>query len=1244
MIIIPDLEENLPSKVDASLGIIANIPKSLLNKLIGTFNNKSKEEKIEITILYRYTAERVRKLVEGLGGEFYDLEFNFALVYIPINKLQELALSNEIQYIELPKSLYESDLESNRESCVLQAASNYNVTGKGVIIGFIDSGIDYTHPAFMDSEGNTRIEYIYDLNNEAVYNKEQINKAIKSTDPFSIVPENDITGHGTHVVGDACAGGRIAERFRGAAPEASIIMVKGGRGNWVLSSEIMKGLKFLLDKSKELDMPLVVNISLSTNNGGHNGSSLLEQYISTVANLERVTIVVAAGNEGDAGHHAGDYLKNVQVESFNVAEDENILAINLYTAVLPEISINIVGPTGQRSGDIKITQGYINGNIGRDRYDIYVSGPKPFDLENEVQIIFSPISSNYLVTGTWNIEIYVLNNYFGKYSLWLPISEGLNPKTRFLNPNQMNTLGIPATVNNIIAVGSYNAITDTLSTFSGRGSENSSVQLLRPDLVAPGENILGPLKGGGYDSKTGTSMAAPQVAGICALFTEWGLIKGNDPYLFGQRLKYYLIKGCKRNRQDISYPNASWGYGTICAANSFSILENDILGISRGKLRKEESNKFRQANENDYLSEDELEEDNVFKDKSVTFSEINNLAKEFNVDVNEKIGLTVQVYTSSDLEDINKLPGTSAVAISDTFALVRLPIKEVENLQPYVKEIVVVNNPQLYSLTALSPVEASGVSLFSENPYILLDGTDVLVGIIDTGIDYLSKEFMREDDTTRIVRIWDQTIEGDALVGGIKFGTEYTEKQINQAITLSNNGGDPYSIVPSKDEIGHGTMSAGIIGGRGINPDLIGAAPNCEFAVVKVQPVGKFLLNYGGVSLDKTAYGNIELILAIRYLSIVSSNLKKPLVLYFPFGTNIGAHDGTGDIEAVLETQGRRVGVVPTVGTGNQGDTQTHIEGKFNNGEAMKVIQIKVGKNQRNLNFQVYCQKPDKVEVGVVSPSGEVLDKVNIKTKELRNYKFVYEGTSVDIVYLYPDQANADETIIFRFRNIREGTWKIRLYGDKIVDGRYWAWLPQRELLDKDTQFFDSIQETTLTIPATARGVAATAYYNQNLVSTVSQSGKGYTRDGRIKPDIAAGGVNALVPQPGGTVATVTGSSIATSVLAGCCALILQWAIVKKNDPEARAGKIISYIIRGAKMRQGDTYPNIDWGYGMLDIKNIFDAFRDEKKLEKIREKINQDENDIYIEFDELRKTIAQDEYKEVIKGNLFFRIPKIDY
>ncbi len=257
------------------------------------------------------------------------------------------------------------------------------------------------------------------------------------------------------------------------------------------------------------------------------------------------------------------------------------------------------------------------------------------------------------------------------------------------------------------------------------------------------------------------------------------------------------------------------------------------------------------------------------------------------------------------------------------------------------------------------------------------------------------------------------------------------------------------------------------------------------------------------------------------------------------------------------------------------------------------------------------------------------------------DYKFIYEGTSVTIVYLYPDEYNADETIIIKFKDIREGIWQIRLYGEKIVDGRYWAWLPQRELLDSDTRFFDPTQRTTLTVPATGRGVLATAYYNQDLNSTVSKSGRGYTRDGRIKPDIAAGGVNAIVPKPGGGTTVATGSSVATSVLAGCCALILQWAIINGNDPEVRARKLISYVVRGAKMRQGDIYPNIDWGYGMLDMKNIFDSFRSQKQLKEIRDSIDKDGNPKYIEFSIIRKRVINKLYDEFTKNNLFFRIPR---
>jgi len=584
VVVIVGLERQISSKVDASIGLLTNVPTALLDKLGYKFNAENQSNNIELIILYRDSADQTKVFIEGIGGKFQDLGFNFAIVNIPINKLEELSASKTIQYIELPKNLYGEDEESNRVSCILQLTPNYDVSGEGVLVGFVDSGIDYTHPAFMNTSGTTRIEYIYDLSTGGnVYNKQMINEAIKSNNPYSIVPSIDNTSHGTHVAGIACAGGNINQMYKGAAPNASIAMVKAARGVTALSSQIMQGIKFLLDKSKELNMPLVISISLSTNDGAHNGSSLLEQYIRTVANLERVAIVIAAGNEGDAGHHVGGKLNKTQREIFNIASDEKSVVMNLYKSILPNISINIISPTGRSSGNITIQEGYIQGAIGSDRYDIYVAGAKPFELNSEIKIILSA-RSEYLLEGVWTLEINISNEYIGEYSIWLPVLEGLNPNTKFLEPIQLNTLGIPATVDNIIAVGSYNYRTNNLSSFSGRGAQNQG-SLVRPDLVAPGENILGPVPNGSYDSKTGTSMATPQVSGICALIMQWGIVKGNDPYMFGQRLKYYLIRGAKRRRIDVTYPNPLWGYGEVCALDSLNLLKEDLNAIlSRGNI------------------------------------------------------------------------------------------------------------------------------------------------------------------------------------------------------------------------------------------------------------------------------------------------------------------------------------------------------------------------------------------------------------------------------------------------------------------------------------------------------------------------------------------------------------------------------------------------------------------------------------------------------------------------------------
>lgn len=562
---------------NTTTNLLKNMPKELLGKLNISWNTENSDSIIDVVVLYGESYEKVNEYVNGIGGKLDDLGYGFGIVTIEAKNLMALVKNPDIQYIELSKSLYFSDAYSNRAACIDRVRDEYNLAGSGIVIGFIDTGIDYTHPAFLNDDGTTRIEYIYDLSlNEAVYSKEQINQALKSPNPFSIVPSQDIIEHGTHVAGIACAGGNINPSYYGVAPKSSIMMVKTARGNFALSTQIMRGLRFLVEKAKEINMPLVVNMSLSTNDGAHNGNSLLEQYVNTIAKLEKVTIVIAAGNEGEADHHIGGKLSGEINIRFNVAEDETAVIINLYKSVLPKISIELVTPSGTSTGEIIVEEGYRDGVISGNSYQIYDTGPKAFDINGEIGI--SLISGgNYILSGIWTIKIRVKNKYEGIFDMWLPILEGLNQKTKFLNSTIDNTLGIPATTTGVISVGSYNPITRRISPFSGRGRVTVYGES-KPDIVAPGEDITAPVPNRSFDKKSGTSMATPHVSGIAALMMEWGILKGNDLFLYGDRLKRYLITSAKKDRTDITYPNASWGYGEVCAYNSFREISR-ILNI-----------------------------------------------------------------------------------------------------------------------------------------------------------------------------------------------------------------------------------------------------------------------------------------------------------------------------------------------------------------------------------------------------------------------------------------------------------------------------------------------------------------------------------------------------------------------------------------------------------------------------------------------------------------------------------------
>ena len=342
----------------------------------------------------------------------------------------------------------------------------------------------------------------------------------------------------------------------------------------------------------------------------------------------------------------------------------------------------------------------------------------------------------------------------------------------------------------------------------------------------------------------------------------------------------------------------------------------------------------------------------------------------------------------------------------------------------------------------------------------------------------------------------------------------------------------------------------------------------------------------------------------------------------FPLSGNLGPHTGQSFLERYIDDISRVEGVAVVVPVGNQGDSDTHTSGVISKKGDIASIEIKVDKDQRNLRVDIWAKKPDKLSLSIVSPTGEVIDRVIPKTNQITNVNFLYEGTKMSIEYFIPEELTGDERITVDARDIKEGIWVFKLIGDLIVSGRYDAYLIQRQLLAPGTKFLSPDPYVTLTIPSTSRAAISVASYNQNNNSIISESGKGYTRDGGIKPEIAAGGVNALTTAVGGGTKVVSGTSVAAAVVAGCCALLYQWGEVEGTDRPLYSTKVKTYLIRGASTIEGQRFPNPEWGYGTVNMKGVFDNIRSITcKLEAVDDNADVKVNEYYI-------------------GNLFIRLP----
>ncbi len=495
--------------------------------------------------------------------------------------------------------------------------------------------------------------------------------------------------------------------------------------------------------------------------------------------------------------------------------------------------------------------------------------------------------------------------------------------------------------------------------------------------------------------------------------------------------------------------------------------------------------------------------------------------------------------------------------------------------------------PSLYGLYAAAALTASNVLMFHNYPFGPLRGDGILIGFVDTGIDYTNNVFRNIDGTTRIARIWDQTIQGNPPPM-YNYGSVYTADNLNAALASEN----PYEVVPTRDEIGHGTFLAGLAAGddKTIPNEFTGGAPDALIAMVKLRPAKLYLNRYYLIRDTDVAYQDNDMIAGINYLLQIALELQRPLVICIGIGNNDGAHNGTTIAERYLNGISILRNVIVVVAAGNEANSGHHFSDTIGFGQRQE-IEINVSaEEQRGFFAFLWADLSDKLAVSVRSPIGQVIDRVPIIPNETTSYTFGLERSIITVTYNYPERQTGAENIIVIFENPTPGLWTIVVYGDFIVSGNYNVWIQRNDFTIETTRFLRAETLTTVAIPSTPEYIITVGGYNQADQSIYVGSGRGPKTDGLIKPEIVAPAVNISGPLPGGAYGTYTGTSVAAAITAAAAALLMQWAVVNRNLPDMNTRIARGIFIRGALRRRGIAYPNAVEGYGRLDLRNAIDS------------------------------------------------------